>query len=487
MKIDYILSDTTKSASSRAIEEVIKRAEKEPFSDFIVIVPETKSIIIEKEILGKSKHGATINISVYSFVRLLRRVGGVDTSKVLSKQACIIILRKLIFGLSAQLDCYKKTAKSVGFAEKMYETIQQLKASQISAEELDKISVSDVSLGHKLKDIALIYAEYEKFLSNKYLDDCDRLALLNQFTTTSDTLKNANIFVVGFDNITGEMQQVLKQLAINCKSITFSCVYFDKEKINNYIFSNELYNKYKRIADDLKYPYVPNKYSAKFKGDFYRIANNLFGKGNGYTSDGSVTIYEAKSEKEEVEYIANQIHLQVAGGKRYKDIGVMSCNLSETSELVKEVFDDYQIPYFINESYQIKDHFLSNLIQSVIQIFSSHLDSKAVLEFLSSPILDISNYGDFQNFVNEIGVNHDEFLTFDLQKNAILVQKYENLSENLVFLRNFYNDFAKKFKDCKVVSDFVGVLNEVLNSLSVKEKLETISAFERDNALIVDS
>ena len=81
MKINYILSDTTKSATTEALKSVIQKAEQNVFSDFVVIVPETKSIIIEKELLALSKSGAFANIFVYSFVRLIKRLGFVSNEK----------------------------------------------------------------------------------------------------------------------------------------------------------------------------------------------------------------------------------------------------------------------------------------------------------------------------------------------------------------------------------------------------------------------
>ena len=214
MKINYILSDTTKHATSVALSRVIKRAEQNVFGDFIVIVPETKSIIIEKELLSLSKSKAFANIYVYSFVRLLKRLGFVPEEKIVTKPACVLLLRKIILSNLNKLECYKKTAKTVGFAEKMYETIAQLKSSGIGCDDLKNLEkLQSSSLKAKLKDIAFVYEEYEKALGDGLYDDLDKLALLSNFAKTSDVIKQAEIFVVGFDNITFEMGEVLKNLA----------------------------------------------------------------------------------------------------------------------------------------------------------------------------------------------------------------------------------------------------------------------------------
>ena len=73
MKIDFILSDTTKGATTATLKTIAKNAESDIFGSHIVIVPETKSIIIEKELLNLSSRGSFANVYVYSFVRLLDR------------------------------------------------------------------------------------------------------------------------------------------------------------------------------------------------------------------------------------------------------------------------------------------------------------------------------------------------------------------------------------------------------------------------------
>ena len=126
MNIKFILSDTNCGATSAALKEVISRAESDPFSNVLVLVPEPKSIAIERELLDLSKCGAFANVFVYSFVRLLSRIGGVSETELVSKQTSVMILRRLIFENLDKLSCYKKTAKSVSFAENIYETIESI-------------------------------------------------------------------------------------------------------------------------------------------------------------------------------------------------------------------------------------------------------------------------------------------------------------------------------------------------------------------------
>lgn len=277
MKINYLLSDTTKSATTLALKSVIEKAEADVFGDYIVIVPETKSIIIEKELLALSKNHAFTNIFVYSFVRLISRLGFVDSNKIVTKQTCVMLLRKIIFDHISELKCYQKTAKTVSFAEKVYDTIQQFKSSNVTVGDLkSSLSNCSKSLKNKLEDLVLLYELYEEKLSTGLFDDCDKLNLIAKFAKDNQFIKNAQVFVVGFDNVTYEMVSVLKELAKSAKEITFSCVYFNDKRADSYIQNNELFKKFKLVGDELKYPYQPSFSAALKKGDFRQIQHGLF-------------------------------------------------------------------------------------------------------------------------------------------------------------------------------------------------------------------
>lgn len=477
MKINYILSDTTKNATSVALSRVIKRAEQNVFGDFIVIVPETKSIIIEKELLSLSKSKAFANIYVYSFVRLLKRLGFVPEEKIVTKPACVLLLRKIILSNLNKLECYKKTAKTVGFAEKMYETIAQLKSSGIGCDDLKNLEkLQSSSLKAKLKDIAFVYEEYEKALGDGLYDDLDKLALLSNFAKTSDVIKQAEIFVVGFDNITFEMGEVLKNLAKNAKEITFSSVYFNDKRADKHIQSNDLFNRFKHIADELNVPYNPEFVKARHGGDFYAIANFLNSTEKHKTvSNGAVQIFEAKTKKRELDYVANTILKEVKAGKRFKDIGVFVCDLNSTSKLIEKCFESYKIPYFINEEYDVSSHIYVKFLMNSLELVSSNLASNKVLEFLSSPFSEIQNFSELFNFVNEFGINYKSFLEIpddNLFENA---KTKEIVTTELQKFQDFFGLLSQKVKNAKFFADYVQVVDFVAKYFKAKEKLIDIS------------
>ena len=488
MKINYILSDTTKNATTSALMSVIKKAEDRVFDDFIVIVPETKSIIIEKELLNLSKNHAFSNIFVYSFVRLINRLGFVSAENIVSKQVCVLLLRKIIYDNIDRLNCYKKTAKTIGFAEKMYETISQFKSSNVSVEDLKlSIQTKSASLKAKLEDIVLLYEEYEKALGEDLYDDLDKLNIISKFAKTNEFIKNAEIYVVGFDNITYEMVSVLKELATHSKEITFSCVYFNEKREDKHIQSNELYLKFKRVADELKYPYIPVFFKTKKSGDFYAVQNYLFAsKPYKVKPCGQIRIFEAKSKKQEIDAVACKIIEEIKSGKRYKDIGLFVCDLEQNKKLIQKCFDEYEIPYFINESYDVSKHFFVKFIILALELVEFRCAPEKVLEFVSNPIWGDDDFSYLYKYLQETGLSYENILEYVDRKNE--KEETENkLKEIISRLKSFYELFKSKLLSCEKFEDYIDSVKFLINYFDVKKKLENFAEEERADGNIVQA
>ena len=512
MKLNYILSDTTKSATTNAITQIAKQSNAEKDGKFLVIVPETKSIIIERELLSYSTHGSYANVFVYSFVRLLDRIGAVPPEKLLSKQAAIILLKKIIYENLDKLDCYKKTAKTIGFAEKVYDTIAQFKSSEVTPEQLlTVLSTTKKSFCSKLKDLIFLYSEYEKQIHEKFYDDCDKLSLLSKFAKENEFLAESKVFVIGFDSITFEMQRVLRDIAINSKEITFSAVFYKSPNPSLLLKSNELFHKFSHIADELKFPYVPKFFPSKKTGDFLMVQKNILGqKVNSQKWSNDIEIFEAKTKKQEVDFVANTIINGIKNGKRFKDFGVLLADIEGDLDLIKTCFDVYKIPYFANVPTKVENHFLVKFIRSAFELFLFHLSDDKVLNFLSNPLFDANDFSLILNFVNETGTNYDEFLE-NIDENYVLKHKnnFEIFSEefsdktlsdenknfnkldvlqaDLGKFRKFYLSFSEKLSNCKIASEWIDSIGFLLEQFNVVEKLSKIADFERDEGMLIEA
>lgn len=489
MKINYILSETTAGATSATIREIIKKAESDVMSNVIVLVPEPKSIAIERELLDVSSRGAFANIFVYSFMRLLSRIGGVSESEVVSKQTCVMLIRKIILENIDKLSCYKKTAKTIGFAEKIYETIAQFKASSLEPSDVQIIANDSAgALKSKMQDIALLYQLYEETLGETLFDDCDKLRKLGELSRTNRFIKDSDIYVVGFDSVTSDMIEVLKEFSANSKSITFSCVYFNEQRKDKHIQNNELYHKFRSVAEKLKIPYVPKFVNSRYSGDFWNIQNYLYSTENKkIKSNGSVEIFELENKADEINFVANQILTEVKKGKRFRDIAVIDAEFEKDLELISKTFDEFDIPHFISRPYKILDHFFVRFIKLTIETLLSNFSAEKVLRWISNPLFEIENYSEYENYVKEFGVNYSAFYS-EVPENQIEDSekrvRINKVNQKIALLKSMFDLGQSKENN---ISKYIDKIKEFMGFIDAQKILEKISEKERKNGLEIEA
>lgn len=477
MKMNFILSETDNGAMTNALSLLAKNAFENKNETFVVVVPETKTLFAERFLLENSKNHAFANIYIFSFNRLLRKIQTVKKLP-LSKQGGVMIVRNIILKNQENLVCYKKTAKTAGFAEGVYDTIQQLKSSGVSPEEIfeagEKLSSA---LKIKLNDISLIYREYENYIGENMIDLNDRLEMLEKESENSEFIKKSHIFVVGFDSLTANMVSVVKSFVKNAKSVTVSASFIHPDRKNSHISENEVYSHYKKIADDFHIAYKPIFKQLKLSGDFENLKNNLYSYPIvSSKSFGNIELFGCPSVTEECKMVASRIKKSVLKGERR--YGQIYCYLAnpELENYLTEQLDDFGIPYFVSMPYEEENHQFYLFIKSLFALSKKNLSTEEVIKFARNNLLffDSSEVDDFENYVLKFGTNYTKFLKpFEYGKdNPQMQENAEKVRKELV---NVFYDFALGVNDKETTKEIVSSLFEFFDKFKMQEKLEKLS------------
>ncbi|MBQ7467071.1 MAG: PD-(D/E)XK nuclease family protein [Clostridia bacterium] len=481
MKMDFYLSTTGEYAAKMALSSLLEKARESVFDDFIVIVPETKTLKTERFLLENSARGAFANIYVYSFNRLLRKIQTTKTIP-LSKEAGVMIVRNLIMQLSGNLNCYKKTAGTVGFAENIYETIQQLKSSGISPIELsDSASKVSTALKIKLKDIALIYDAYENYLGENLVDPNDKLEMLEKEAILSDFVKNANIYVLNFDSITSNVAGVVKTFVKCAKSVTVSASFVHPDKANSHIADNEVFNHFRAIADEVGIKYDPVFKDPNIPSDFSQIKNQLYAYPvKPVKSQDSILLFGSFNINAECEKVASLIKSKVLSGeRRYNDSFVYLAN-EDYVDAVCKAFDRFEIPYFVSEPFQFENHQFFILLKTLFSVVKKNFDAEDVLKFARCGLLFLNQdeVDDFENYVIKYGTNHNKFLKpFVYQDGSEQTINAEKVRQQIIQILTMFLD---GFKESASASEIVKNLRNFFDKFDILTRLEKLQKKEEE-------
>ena len=204
-------------------EHVLEKAAAQPLlQTVLVLVPDRFTLQAERLLLKHQPH--LLNTRVITFSMLYRLVASElnhgEEPVVLDKTSAVLNLWTAIRQVQGQLTWFKTSAGHYDFAEKMFNTINQMRSSCVDFGELEAKAVSAVAR-KKYHDINLIYQAYRQIIATQ-TDTSGMLEYLIAHVAESTTVRNAAVFVCGFASLSPARLQVLSAVCGVAKAVTIA-------------------------------------------------------------------------------------------------------------------------------------------------------------------------------------------------------------------------------------------------------------------------
>ncbi len=205
-------------------EFVLRKAAEQPLlQPVLVLVPDRFSLQAERFLLQQQPH--LLNTRVITFSMLYRLVAdelnfNQQPVAVLDKTSAVLNLWTAIRKIQGQLTWFKTSANHYDFAEKMFNTINQMRSSCVDFTTLENQAVSMVAK-KKYHDINLIYQAYCQIIAPR-TDSSGMLEYLSTHLSKSSAVQNATVFVCGFTSLSPARLQVLSELCQTAQQVTIA-------------------------------------------------------------------------------------------------------------------------------------------------------------------------------------------------------------------------------------------------------------------------
>ena len=398
LRIIYGRAGTGKSEYCyREIAEKIKAD-----NQILIITPEQFSFTAEKKLMEAIDANAVFNAEVVTLSRMAYRVineiGG-RTETNLSKCGKAMLIYSILNNNKKELKLIGKNDENVDMLDT---AITEFKKHGISIEqlkqEIDK--QEDIYLKNKLTDLSLVYEGFENQLSGKYIDETDLLTILAENIENTDMFNNQYIYIDEFAGFTKQEYQIIEKLILVANQVTVTiCIdelNIPKNPNTDIFYSNEnTVNKLFEIAqncgtkvEEIK---LENKYRFK-SNELKHLEENLYeNRPHKYTNSvENIKLFLAKNQYSEIEEVAkNILKLVRDNGYRYKDISIITKNISNYSSLARAIFDKYDIPIFIDENRDLNQNIIIQYILSVLEIFTKNWSYESVFNYIKTGFSNI--------------------------------------------------------------------------------------------------
>lgn len=406
--------------------------------------------------------------------------------------------------LASQKDELKFLNKSSENIEIVSMQIKEFKKHSISKEKLKEVieNTKNQYLKLKLIDMYTLYDKYEAEISNKYIDEEDTLTLLARNLDKTDMFKDTIIYIDEFVGFTEQEYEIIRKLLKTAKQVNITMCTDTLEQSTNKetdIFSTNK-KTLQRLIDIAKSEKINIEKSVecgelkRFKTEELKhLERNLYKtKYEKYNKDvNNIQLFLAKNQFSEIENIAKTIiELVRRGNYRYKDISIVTNDLAKYSNIVKAVFNKYDIPVYIDEKKDLSQNILVKYILSVIEIFAKNWSYEAVFNYLKTGLtsIDANDIFILENYCIKYGIRGNKWYKepWKIASNDEELKKLNELREKIIEpLLNFkekLNRIKKTEEISKALYEFL-IDNKINEALNTKiEELERIGELDLANS-----
>lgn len=472
MKIIYGVSGTGKS---EYIFDKIKNCNSEKI---YIITPEQFSFTAERKLLDTLERSATLKTEVLSFERMAYKVikETMPKIKTIGKSSKAMII----------YDAISKNAKDLNFLGKSLENVDtiikqitEFKKHNITIESLQNQieKTKDTYLRLKLKDMLLMYKALNDKIKEEYIDENDLLTILAENMKKSHLFDGATFFIDEFSGFTKQEYSVIASIEEIAKEV-YITVCTDNLRVTKSPEADIFYDNKQtvqslcKICDIDKENQIKLEEKFRFKNnELSHLEENLYAiPFKKYDSEPEhIKLYLADNQYSEIEYVAgNIVKLVRDRGYRYKDIAVICNNIDTYSSLCKVIFEEYEVPVFIDETKDITQNILIKYVLSIFEIFAKNWTYESVFNYLKSGIMKIDRIYELENYCLKWGIQGKKWYEEPWKYEK---SKYEaiNNTENKESNNTNYNETEEITEDINFNKEQEIITKPLLN---LKEKLK---------------
>ncbi|MDQ0198132.1 helicase-exonuclease AddAB subunit AddB [Neobacillus ginsengisoli] len=403
MSLRMVTGRSGSGKTTMCMNEIRNRLLENPEGKPIIyIVPEQMTFLSEYRLSTDLKIGGMIRAQVYSFSRLawriLQETGGISRIH-LSSVGISMLIRKIIDEQKENLHLFQRSANKNGFVQQLEQMITEFKRYCIKPEVLNMGQSSSKALKDKLHDLEIIYKQFEEEVFGKYIDSEDYFHLLSEKISSSTYLREAEIYIDGFYSFTPQEYHVITELLKHCKAVTIAMttdqMNFDTvpDELDLFRLSGEscytLFEIAKAEGIEVEQTILLTEQQKWTHPSLSHLEEKFDARpAERFSGQTAINICQAVNRRAEIEGIARELrHLVRTKGYRYRDIALLIRNGAAYHDLVEPVFNDYQIPYFIDQKRTMLNHPLIELIRSSLEVINSYWRYEPVFRVIKTELL----------------------------------------------------------------------------------------------------
>lgn len=410
MSLQFILGGSGSGKSTYIFDKIIERSMQEEKKNFFVLVPDQFTMQTQMDFATRHPRGGILNIDILSFSRLSHRIlqetaGGKEL--VLDDTGKSLVLRKVAEELKEDVPVLGSNLKKLGYIHEVKSAISEFKQYGIEQKDIAKMvkfAEKRGGLYGKLKDLGVLYQGFERYIQDKFITTEETYDRLARQLDQSALIQNSVVVLDGFTGFTPIQNRVIEKLLMLCEEVIITLTMDKKDFENWQSVEQQLFSLSKKTLKAMSKMAEENKVEIKpwiwMEGEAKRfeknsglahLEQNLFRypyvQKNGVVED--ICIREAEDMESEVKNVCCEIRNLLEQGYCYRDIAVIAGDLGAYSSLIEAVFEEYDIPVFMDQTKKITLNPFIEYIRAAIGVHVKQFSYESMFHYLRSGMVDV--------------------------------------------------------------------------------------------------
>lgn len=413
MGIRFIYGRAGSGKSTYCLNSIKNRLNDNNSNRLIYLVPEQYTFQRETMLLKDVGEEGLLRAQVLSFKTMAQRVfeecGGRVHGRMRDSGKSMLI-HKILQESEEDLQYFNRISKEQGFTDIISDTITEFKKYNVTPGVLREgiTKVDDEELQSKLTDLANIFEKFDLSISENLIDTDDELTYLANKLSSCGLYDGAEIWIDEFTTFTPQQMEVIKVLAKRCKGVNIALC-MDEVSSGDGSEVTDIFNSLKttelRILNMMRDEHIGyekpvnlnnNKNNRfKYNDELKHLEKYFFTYPfKGYKQDANtIRLYKANNSYDEVENVAKEILSFVRDkGYRFRDISVVCRNIDDYEKIAAVIFNEYDIPFFLDKKIDILSNPLIVLILSSIEVMIRNWSYESVFKYLKSGLVNIDRH-----------------------------------------------------------------------------------------------
>jgi ATP-dependent helicase/nuclease subunit B len=415
MPVQFVLGRAGTGKTRQLLNEITALVKTDPLGEPIFWVLPRQATFQTERLLTVTL-GAFSRVRVVSFDQLgkdiLTHCGELGIPEVTAVGRRMVI-GHLLRRNQKQLKYYSNSAHRPGLAAELDATFGEFDRAGLDATALDQLcnsfhadDTAAPDLASKLADINLLLSQYNSYIGQDRLDPQRRLALILQRAGDCALLKNARFFIDDFYDFTGHERKLLTAVAGSAARTVISLLIDpDSSAVQNpggipgdlSIFHRtertytSLLKSLKESGVKIDLPILLRSTHRCESADLSALEQHFFSSSPASAPATAIQAVETCDQRSEVDVVAGKIKSAVAGGLRYRQIGVLVRDLDKYQSIIDASFTEHGLPYFADHRRGATHHPLLALVRSALVITRQRWPHEAVMALVKSGLTGLSD------------------------------------------------------------------------------------------------